>query len=105
MSRDIKIVLGLCVFVLLCMVGVARQPDEAQGRALARHEHHFVAVVAANAEVGEGVAKSFVINDSESSHEVFLQTKQFAFASFHDNDSRVSCTSSSSLSITILRAA
>jgi len=43
-----------------------------QGWALTRHEHHLIAVLAANAEMRESIAQSFTIYDPQSCDEIFL---------------------------------
>src|SRR3989304_2733194 len=48
-----------------------------QSRTLARHEKHLLAVLHPCAQVGEGVAQSFMGNDSKRGNEVSLQTCEF----------------------------
>src|SRR3990172_8243579 len=48
-----------------------------QSRTLAWHEKHLLAALHPRAQVGEGVAQSFMGNDSERGNEVSLQTCEF----------------------------
>jgi hypothetical protein len=41
-----------------------------QSRALARHEHHLIAVCAARAQMGEGIAQSLAIDNSQRHDEI-----------------------------------
>src|SRR5918996_5018462 len=55
-----------------------------KGGTLARHEEHAFAVGKPRAEVSEGIAQAFTVNDPERGDEVSFQTGNVVILLFHD---------------------